>query len=109
MASKGKQSNAPRKRAQARTVASSRNRSASRPKKPQPAVTAEASRRAQLITIGLTLILLAIPCVIAVFRLADAVPSQQAPLLFPPWYSLGAVLAIAVVWVNYVLWLHRKA
>ena len=109
MASKGTQSNAPRKRAQARTVASSRTTSTSRPKKSQPVVTVEASRRAQLITIGLTLILLAIPCVIAVVRLADAAPSRQAPLLFPPWYSLGAVLAIAIVWVNYVLWLYRKA
>ena len=139
MASKGKQSNVPRERAKARTVASSRKQPANKPQAgrycrtcgydlknlgargecpecgccfppftDRPHLTTPQTRRAQLLTIGLTLILLAIPTVIAAFRLSDAVPSRQAPELFPPWYSLGALLAIAVVWVNYVIWLRRK-
>ena len=108
MASNNPPPNAPKERAKARTLASSRAKPASKPDKVRPELTAGQARRAQFLTIGLTLIILAVPMVMAIIRLSSTIPSREAPLLFPPWFTLGALAAIAVVWVNYILWLRRQ-
>ncbi|MBG80995.1 MAG: hypothetical protein CMJ39_09835 [Phycisphaerae bacterium] len=108
MASKHRQSNPKNQRAKARTVASSRAKPTSKPEKIRPQLTASQLRRAQILTIGITLIILAVPMVMAIIRLSNTIPSREAPLLFPPWFTLGALAAIAVVWVNYILWLRRQ-
>ncbi|MCH2133331.1 MAG: hypothetical protein MK116_06235 [Phycisphaerales bacterium] len=112
MAQKGKRKKQNRptsQRAKPVTVASRKSRQ--RPLEIElnrPEISTETTAAMGWWVIALTLLLIAVPSVLGVIHIAGSIPAFDPPRIFPPWFSLGAVVALLILWINYAAWCRKR-